>query len=65
MFRVEADLKKCEGYANCVLAAPEVFDLGSDGKVVVLNPECDESLRPQVAEAVRNCPTGALSMFDQ
>ena len=36
--RIAVDLSKCDGYANCVMAAPDVFDLGDDGLVVVLEP---------------------------
>ncbi len=25
--RIELDLVKCQGYANCVIEAPELFDL--------------------------------------
>lgn len=65
MIHVSADMTKCEGYANCVISAPEVFDLGPDGKVIVLEETCEESRRSEIEEAVRSCPVSALSMSDQ
>ena len=38
-WRVEVDLRRCHGYANCIAEAPEVFDLGDDDVVVVLQRE--------------------------
>jgi 3-phenylpropionate/trans-cinnamate dioxygenase ferredoxin reductase subunit len=60
--RVTADLDKCEGYANCVAAAPDIFDIDDDGKVVLLEVEVDETKRDNVEEAVRTCPVSALDV---
>ena len=65
VIHVKADLTKCQGYANCVMAAPEAFDLGPDGKVIVLGESFDEHMRPEIEEAVRSCPTNALRISDQ
>lgn len=58
--RVVADLNKCQGYANCVVTAPEVFDLGDSGKVEILVDEVNDT--PEVRQAVESCPVGALSL---
>lgn len=58
--KIHADLEKCQGYANCVMAAPDYFDLNDDSLVVVLRPDVDEAERQQVEEAVRSCPVEAL-----
>jgi ferredoxin len=60
--RVTADLEKCEGYANCVAAAPEIYDIDDDGKVVLLQVDVDEAKRDDVEEAVRTCPVSALDV---
>lgn len=62
MVKVVADLDVCQGYANCVVSAPDLFDLGDSGKVVVLveQPK-DVSLARQAVEA---CPVGALRLDD-
>lgn len=64
-FRVVLDLDTCQGYANCVMVAPEVFDINEDtGVAVLLQEQPDESQRAAVEEAVRQCPTEALSLED-
>jgi ferredoxin len=47
-----------------VEAAPEVFEIGDDGSLHVLNEAPPESLRAKVDKAVRECPTGAISVED-
>ncbi|MEU6320728.1 ferredoxin [Streptomyces sp. NPDC047009] len=60
---LKVDLAKCDGYANCVAAAPGVFDVSDDtGKVIVLTDRLDEESSDGVVEAVRDCPTRALSV---
>jgi ferredoxin len=61
--RVVADLDLCQGHQMCQGEAPEVFgfDVGAD-RVRVLQENPDESLRPQVQAAVRDCPAMALSI---
>jgi ferredoxin len=60
MARVRADTGKCEGHANCQIAAPDFFDLDEDGTVETLQDTVDETHRAEVEEAVRNCPVDAL-----
>jgi len=53
---------RVQGYANCVLAAEDYFDIDDDGVVVVLKSEVPEADRGRVEEAVRSCPVSALLM---
>jgi ferredoxin len=62
VIEIHADLGKCEGYANCIVAAPDVFDIDDDGKVVVLRASVDDGERDRVSESVRACPAAALSL---
>lgn len=62
--KVVTDLTLCAGYANCVLADDQVFDIDDDGKVKVLVEQPDPSQRASVEEAVRNCPVAAISIVD-
>ncbi|MES3636613.1 ferredoxin [Mycobacterium intracellulare] len=62
MIRVEADRELCQGYANCIAAAPDVFDIDDDGIVVVLRDEVEDSERARVDESVRSCPVAALRL---
>lgn len=62
--RVEVDLELCQGYANCVLAAPEVFELSDDGLSAVIDESPGEDQRAAVEEAVRTCPVRAIHLED-
>lgn len=63
--KVLADTGKCEGYANCIVAAPDVFALDVDLIVEVIDEQPGEDKRGAVEEAVRVCPTGALSIVEE
>ncbi len=60
--RVVVDFDKCKSNAVCMAAAPEVFEVRDDNFLYVLQDEPPEELRPQVEEAVRTCPTGAITL---
>ena len=59
--RVIADMDACQGYGNCVVAAPDVFSLGLEGKVGVQMSEIDETRTAEVQRAIDGCPMEALS----
>ncbi|MCR3721920.1 MULTISPECIES: ferredoxin [Prauserella salsuginis group] len=57
------DYELCEGHGECVVAAPEIFEMDDAGeKVVLLQENPDESLREQAVEAVKICPIAALQL---
>ncbi len=60
--QVSVDLRLCQGYANCVDAAPEVFDLGDNNLVLLLQDQPPESLEHAVREAARLCPVQAIKI---
>jgi ferredoxin len=60
--RVVVDLGLCDLHGMCVEAAPEVFEIGDDGALHVLNEMPPADLRAKVDKAVRECPTGAISI---
>jgi ferredoxin len=64
VIQVHANVRICEGFANCLMAAPDLFDLDDDDKVVILQGELDASERARVEEAIRSCPVSALTMAD-
>ncbi len=64
-FRVCVDLDLCQGHAVCADEAPEIFEIDRQEKKVVLrakNP--DAAQRTRVENAVRHCPSRALSIQD-
>jgi ferredoxin len=62
--KVVVDQSLCDLHGLCVEAAPEVFEIGDDGSLHVLNEAPPEGLRAKVDKAVRECPTGAISVED-
>ncbi len=62
MSRVQVDPDLCVGSGACEALAPDVFEVDEDGVLVVHRAEpADEDL-PGVRDAVRACPTRALSL---
>ena len=60
--KVVVDLGTCDLHGLCVQTAPEVFEIGNDGALHVLDETPPEGLRAKVNTAVRECPTGAISI---
>lgn len=60
VIQVKADIPKCEGHANCMLSAPDLFDLDDADRVIVLQPFIEEAHRPRAEEAVHSCPVNAV-----
>ena len=60
--RVEVDRELCVGSGTCELLAPEVFEVGDDGVVRVLQPEPGQADEDAVTDAVAQCPTEALGL---
>jgi ferredoxin len=63
--KVIVDFDACAAHGDCVVAAPEVFDLGDDDEVVkLLDPEPPEALRTSVLAAADACPMAAIRIED-
>jgi ferredoxin len=62
--RVVVDYDRCDSNALCMQSAPEVFEVRDDNFLYVLNENPPEELRGKVEEAVRRCPTEAISIAD-
>jgi ferredoxin len=57
---VRVDRGKCRGHAQCVLIAPEVFDLGDDDRARVLTEVVPPEAEAAVEDAVLMCPEAAI-----
>jgi ferredoxin len=57
--RIVVDLNRCQGYAQCVFLAPEVFRL-SGGEALTYEPNPDDARRLQVERAAAACPVQAI-----
>ena len=62
--KVAVNYDRCEGYARCQAAAPEVFEVRDDDRSYVLIPEPGEELRPKVERAARLCPRQAIDVTE-
>ena len=62
---LKADVGACQGYANCVVAAPDTYDIDDDGVVVLLKEQIPEEERGRIEEAARSCPVSALTVEER
>ena len=60
--KVNVDTTKCRGIGLCEVTAPAVFEVGEDGRGRAIDPQPPEEERAAVEDAIRNCPTGAVSV---
>lgn len=60
--RLTVDHDRCCGAAQCVLAAPDLFDQGEDGLVMLLEPAPPAAARPRAEEAADACPSRAIKL---
>ena len=63
-FRLLFDPAKCQGYANCLIEAPELWDFDEDENRALLRQEHvhDESLRGKAEGSARCCPAQAIQI---
>jgi ferredoxin len=57
--RVEVDLNRCQGYAQCAFHAPSVFRMHV-GDALQYDPDPGDALRGQVLRAAAACPVQAI-----
>lgn len=63
--RVTVNLDECLGYGNCVVDAPEVFEIAEDGmQVHLLQERPPDGLRAMVEAAAVDCPAKAITVAD-
>jgi ferredoxin len=60
--KIIVDAAVCQGHGECVLVAPELFDLGDDTGAVNVHDDVPEELQEEARQAERVCPLGAISI---
>ncbi|RBQ14876.1 ferredoxin [Spongiactinospora rosea] len=61
--KIIADTRRCVGAGQCVYTEPALFDQNEDdGTVIVLRETLEGELVRKAREAVRVCPSQALSL---
>lgn len=64
-YRMIFDANKCQGYANCIIEAPEIWDFDEDHDIAVLRLELPgDELRAKAEASARGCPAHAISIED-
>jgi ferredoxin len=63
--KIIVDENRCTGLGICESIAPDFFEVGDDGALVLLRSQFEEADRAEIEEAVRSCPTLALSIAEQ
>lgn len=53
---------RCSGIGLCEAAAPDIFEIGDDGRTQVRQPMVDPARRAELEEAARNCPTRSFTV---
>ncbi|TXI41818.1 MAG: ferredoxin [Mycobacterium sp.] len=60
---ISVDYSVCAGHGQCLLAAPELFDVPDDAdQVVVLDADPPESQRERSIRAAAMCPAQAITV---
>jgi ferredoxin len=61
--KLYVDRALCIGAASCVAIAPEVFELDSENKAIIKNPQgADDEI---ILLAAKSCPTRAIFVYDE
>ncbi len=63
-FRIVVDTDLCQGHGVCESEAPDLFRVGPERKVEVLDPDPAAELRRGAELAAKYCPTHALTIVD-
>ena len=63
MIKVIVDMNLCQSHGECVVVAPDVFELGDDD-VLHWTEDVEEARRAEMEEAVEVCPMMAIRIED-
>ena len=59
--RIKIDPTRCEGFANCINAAPDIFELDDEGHVCLKKEVVEDDRLEVVRRAVYDCPVNVIS----
>jgi ferredoxin len=62
MTGISVNRATCQGYGNCVIACPSVFDVDDDGLVVLKRDNAGAEDADGLRQAVYGCPTDSISV---
>jgi len=61
---VVVDRTRCSGIGICESIAPDFFEVGDDGALLLLREDFADGERSAIEDAVGSCPAAALSVVD-
>ncbi|WP_301149820.1 ferredoxin [Mycobacterium simiae] len=62
--RIVVDRTRCASTGMCEALAPDVFEIGDDGALTIVQESPAEDRRAQMESACMDCPTQALRIDD-
>ena len=62
--RIVVDLTRCQGYAQCVFLAPDVFELHGE-EALLYEPDVPDDQLERVRQAAAACPVQAILMGEE
>ncbi|GHF24059.1 MULTISPECIES: ferredoxin [Streptomyces] len=62
--QIVVDLNRCQGYAQCVFLAPQVFELHGEEALLYV-PTVPEGQDERVLRAAAACPVQAITVGEQ
>ncbi|MCF3123061.1 ferredoxin [Streptomyces silaceus] len=60
--QISTDTDKCIGAGQCLMLAPDVFDQGDDGIVILLEKSPADEFHKDVREAASLCPSRSIRL---
>lgn len=60
--KIVVDKTKCSSIGLCEATAADIFEIGPDGALHILQADIPEDRRHDLEQACENCPTQALSI---
>lgn len=63
--RITVDRALCQGHGVCESEAPDVFAVSKAGELTILDESPADDQLPAVRQAVKYCPTHALTVEDR
>ena len=64
-WRIVVDRDLCQGHAVCESEAPDLFSVSKQGELTVLDETPPDEQRARAEQAVKYCPTQALSILEE
>ncbi len=62
-FKMKIDYDLCQGHANCMAEAPEIFKVDDKGMLTVLQDTPENALLKKAQTAAQYCPTSAIKII--